>query len=72
MGTRWTDGQKLQVLVAVDSDHKAIGKSGRDNLGCPICGKATLAYRRTGFAAMTSWCSTCETGIKQGSGASEN
>ena len=69
MNVEWNDSQKIAVLCAIDDDQKTNDMNGRDDLTCPVCNEQSITYRRKSGFAMTAWCVTCNTGIKQGPGA---
>lgn len=65
----WTDGEQLYVMHAVWCDK---GYSANLNIKCPVCRNQTLSYKQASIFDMSAWCSNCQSGIKQGKGASDN
>ena len=63
---RWSAGEKIKVLVAVDQDMRK-GFKANANVTCAVCQKPTLNYELVHVNYhLVTWCRHCKAGCMQG------
>lgn len=63
---KWTDSDKIAVLVVVREDQRTGHWADNINVLCPICDCSTLNYAQRNLIVLKVYCCTCKQGVTVG------